>query len=218
MAFIDLLLDTIRFRDYFRRTGDQGASEDENHVRNQLLRFFGRPDLSLRQVAQGIHRLGLVLASLRSNEHSYAMAVVVALVLRTIDAKLYHRFCRGDVSDLEVVDSVFGRPGIKIPRRDFEGCLFEATIIQAGYELSDSYYQEDESYKSKLVQRYQDLTAATEGSDDPSHDVGRGHSMRVLELVGDVSMSAYKRIDIGFRHSVKRIELLSESLVDKSSE
>ena len=42
--------------------------------------------------------------------------------------------------------------------------------------------------------------------------------MQVLELVGDVSMSAHKRIDIGFRHSVKRIELLSEGLVDKSSE
>ena len=26
VAFIDMLLDTIRFRDYFRRTGDQGAS------------------------------------------------------------------------------------------------------------------------------------------------------------------------------------------------
>ena len=218
VAFIDMLLDTIRLRDYFRRTGDQGASDDENHVRNQLLRFFGRPDLSLRQVAQGMHRLGLVLASLRSNEHSYAMAVVVALVVRTIDAKLYHRFCRGDASDLEVVDSVFGRPGIKIPGRDFEGCLFEVTIIQAGYELSGSYYQDGESYSSKLVQRYRDLIAATEGSDDPSHDVERGHSMRVIELVGDVSMSAFKRTDIGFRHSVKRIELLSEGLVDKSSE
>lgn len=72
-------------------------------ARNMLQSFLGTPDLSLRRIAQAIHRLGLVLASLRSDRLSFPATTVGALILRTLDADLYRRFVRDEVSDLEVV-------------------------------------------------------------------------------------------------------------------
>jgi hypothetical protein len=63
---------------------------------------------------------------------------VVALTLRTVDRDLYSRFYRGEVTDMEVVDSVFGRTEAKSIQGRREGNVFEATVIGAGYELKGS--------------------------------------------------------------------------------
>ena len=60
-----------------------------------ILDYFSNSDLSLRRVAQAIHRMGLVLASLASSQRSYAMAAVVALILRSIDPEMYRKFSEG---------------------------------------------------------------------------------------------------------------------------
>ena len=81
--------------------------ESGEGLRRMLLMFFGASDLSLRTVAQAIHRLGLLYASLRSDQRDYALATTVALILRTLDPKLYDRFIRREVSDRDVVDAIF---------------------------------------------------------------------------------------------------------------
>ena len=113
-AFINAMLDAIQIDDYFGRTNDQSARRDFETVRDLLQGFFRSPDLSLRRIAQAIYRLGLVFASLRSDQRSFALTAVVALIVRTIDSDLYHRFVRGEVSDLEVMDKVFDRSGPKL--------------------------------------------------------------------------------------------------------
>ena len=110
-AFIAAMLDAIQINDYFTRTRDRFAASHASTVRAWLLGFFDEPDLSLRRIAQAIHRLGLVFASLRSDRTSLALVTVVALIIRTIDSDLYYRFVRGEVSDLDVSDMVFDRPG-----------------------------------------------------------------------------------------------------------
>ena len=60
------------------------------------------------------------------------MSAVVALILRTIDADLYHRFVRGAASDLKVVDRMFDHPEVTHLQREEAGLWFEATIIKAG--------------------------------------------------------------------------------------
>lgn len=87
-TFIDQTLDGVRISDYFERTTDQNARQEEEVVRNWLKRFFSSPDLNLRRVAKAIHHLGLVFASLRSDQRSFAMTAVTALVLRTVDPEL----------------------------------------------------------------------------------------------------------------------------------
>ena len=95
-AFTDALLDAIRINNYFDRTFDQNTLTDkeEEAVRNLLKGFFGAHDLSLRQVAQAIHRLGLVYASLHRKPRSFAITAAVLLIVRTIDQDRYDKFVR----------------------------------------------------------------------------------------------------------------------------
>lgn len=86
-TFIDRALDGVGISDYFERTKDQSAkrySEGEGLVRDWLKCFFGSPDLNLRRVAKAIHHLGLIFATLRSDQRSFAITAVTALVPCTI--------------------------------------------------------------------------------------------------------------------------------------
>ena len=126
--FIEASLKAIQLNDYFTRTKDREAGQGYETVKTLLVAFFDAPDLGLRRIAQAIHRLGLVFASLRSDQRSFTLAAVVALILRTVDSDLYHRFVRGEVSDLEVVDKMFNRPPEQEPlQQQHAGRLFEAT-------------------------------------------------------------------------------------------
>ena len=78
-AFINALLEATQINDYFGQMQDQ---IDAQVARDLLLGFFGMPTLSLRTIAQALHRLGLVLASLPSDGLAFALQAVVALILR----------------------------------------------------------------------------------------------------------------------------------------
>ena len=121
-AFIAAMLNAIQINDYFSRTRNQHNYADE--IRKILQHFFSAPDLSLRRIAQAIHRLGLVFASLRSDQQSLVPATIVALIVRTIDSDLYHRFVRGEIADIEVFDTVFARPSEKNSAKRVLGSLF----------------------------------------------------------------------------------------------
>lgn len=215
-AFIDDLLNKIDINDYFQRTEDREARRDAELTRNLLQRFFGAPDLSLRRIAQAIHRLGLVFASLRSDHRSFMMTALVALVLRTIDGEIYHRFRHGNASDLEVADAVFSRPEAVALRAEHEGCLFEAAVIVSAYEIMRPNRFKDSSVNTPLYRRYQSLANAEDRSptaDDPA----RVHAGQVLELTERLLHGIVRGRSIGFLHSARRIELLSNELVVNAS-
>ena len=67
IAFIDVALDAIRMDEYFTQTNDPEAENYAGIVQNFFQVFFRAPDLSLRRIAQAIHRLGLVFALLHHN-------------------------------------------------------------------------------------------------------------------------------------------------------
>ena len=216
-AFINALLDAIQIDNYFSRIDDRNAARDAQTVRNLLKDFFRSSDLDLRRVAQAIHRLGLVFASLRSDQWSFAITAVVALILRTIDADLYHRFHCGEVSDLDVVDKVFGLDGIKTLQREHEGCLFEAIIILGVQEQKIAQLWPSEAISSPLLQRYKELVDAEE-SDPASRDPDRNHAQNVTNIAQSFRNNFFRGPDtIGFWHSVQRLELLSPNLVDERS-
>ena len=212
-AFINTMLATISIDDYFERTKDERAKQDAETVRKLLQGFFHAPDLSLRRIAQAIHRLGLVFASLRSDDRSFALTAVVCLILRTIDSDLYHRFARGEVSDLDVVDKVFERPGTETLQQEHEGWLFEATIICGAQEEAFGRSMTSEPIHSPLLQRYKALVNS-EVSDNASHESKRKCAKEVHEMIKYLRQYLYKG-EIGFRYSVQRIELLSSSLLNE---
>ena len=214
--FIGAMLQAIRIEDYFERTKDPDAQNDYEPVRNLLQAFFSSPDLSLRRIAQAIYRLGLVFASLRRDQRSFFLTAVVALIVRTIDLDLYHRFVRGAASDLEVVDTVFGRPGTKALQRKHEGCLFEATIIVSAQEKTLAQLTPSEPNSSLLLQRHQKIVATKE-PENASTDPDREYANSVIGMVERFRKSYFFRSSgIGFRYSVQRLELLSASLVGEA--
>lgn len=213
--FIEETLRAIQLNDYFTRTKDPEAGHGYETGKRLLLAFFDAPDLSLRRIAQAIHRLGLVFASLRSDQRSFTLAAAVALILRTVDSDLYHRFVRGEVSDLEVVDKMFNRPGARTLQQQHAGHLFEATIIVAAQERVADRPIGFDVVESPLLRRYQELVD-TDKSDDASPSPECEHADRVIKLVQDFRQaSSFSTGVSGFRYSVERIELLSTGLIDE---
>ena len=200
-AFIAAMLDAIQINDYFIRTKDRSAVAHDSTVRAWLLGFFGAPDLSLRRVAQAIHRLGLVFASLRSDRISLASATVVALIVRTIDSDLYHRFVRGEVSDLDVSDMVFDRPGGRALQEKY-GDYFEMILIRSRMEITSSS-------SSELWQKYKGIVDAEE-SDRVSGDLDQDYANQVIELLRNSSLTG-----VGFKAAAQRLELLSPDLIEE---
>ena len=215
--FIEASLEAIRLNDYFTRTKDPEAGQGYETVNTLLVAFFDAPDLSLRRIAQAIHRLGLVFASLRSDQRSFTLAAVVAMILRTVDSDLYHRFVRGEVSDLEVVDKMFNRPGARTLQQQHAGRLFEATIVVATQERVSDRPIGFDVVESPLLRRYQELVD-TDKSDDASPSPECKHADRVIRLVQDFRQASNFRTGVfRFRYSVERIELLSTDLIDEQA-
>ena len=213
--FIDALLNGIEIDHYFKRTSDPRAkvNREAAHVRDLLKGFFGAHDLSLRQIAQAIHRLGLVYASLPSNHRSFAVMATVLLIVRTIDQNLYHKFKNMQISDLEVVNNVFDHPGMKTLRHTAEGCFFEAMIVLAHEEERFARPRTALVSKSLLLEQYEKRVSAeklADGSRDPEYLHARTVSAKVKNLTEFAEMQW-----LGFKPSVQRLELLSSDLVEE---
>ena len=203
-AFIDAMLNAVQIKEHLDRW------QDNDRFRKLLKSFFRASDLSLRQIQQAIHRLGLVLALLRGGlQELLAEMTGVALILRTIDQDLYHRFVGGEVSDLDVVDAVFSSTRAKTLQREYESCLFEAAIIAAAWELTTPESNAVESITTPLLRRYRDLVA-----DNASHDPERKRAEEIIKIVEHFEekydFGVHFKRSVGFKWSVQQIELLSQ--------
>ena len=215
-AFIDEALEAVGISEFFNRTLDSNAKNDreEAFVRDCLKGFFGSPDFDLRQIRKAIHHFGLVFASLPSNVRSFAISAVVALILRTVDQELYLRFVRGDATDLEVVERVFkSNLGLRKVREEYTGIVFEVIVILAAHEILSNY---GKPIESPLLEKYRQLVD-TKGGDPASMK----HAESVIERFDRIgrrtsAMFASAGSRFGFQHTVKRLELLSPSLIDET--
>ena len=180
-----------------------------------LFLFFGASDLSLRTVSQAIHRLGLLYASLRRDQVDHGVATTVALIIRTINPKLYDRFVAGEVSDGEVIDAIFDRPGLKTLRFDDAAVWFEAAVILAGLEAKKlppdimhsplwSRYGNSDSTERELLEEEDSGAVAWLAETE--------HAEKVSDFVE--GMIRHGRRVIGFGDAVRRLELLSATLID----
>lgn len=207
-AFINEMLSAIQIDDYFKRTEDGEVHNDIKTIRKWLQHFLGAHDISLRTIAQSIYRLGLVFDSLGSDQRSFMRAAVVALILRTIDANLYHRFVRGEISDIDVVKKVFDRPEVGSIQLDHESYPYEATfevmVIMAARELSNSR-------GSPLYDKYQSMV-----KDEATDEAGLKHAKFIIKLIKGFEYSIYTGSrEIGFKKSAERLELLSSDLLSR---
>ena len=205
--FINALLNAIPIDQFFTRKHMLGRESQLENDASKLLRIFlSKSDLSLRIIAQAIHRLGLMLASLRSDRPSFVIMVVVVLILRMVDSDLLHQFVRGEVSDEGIADALSNQPWTKMLHQTDEWGLLMAAIIAAAHEIG---------MQSALSQRYRDL-ANERTSDNTTPDQAQQHAKNVIRTAQDLCQGYGSRI--GFLQSVQRLELLSLDLVDEETQ
>lgn len=225
--FVDAMLDSMQIDAHVQRTRDREARGEEQNVRKLLTCFLSAFDIGLREIAQTIHRLGLVFASLRTDQRWFFTTMAVALILRTLDSNLYHRFARGEASDLEVVDRVFERVGGQNLRRTQEGRIFESTIIAAVMDMTDDDYL-DKSFTTPLVERYRKIVKqrheqesernSSEKTGNRPRDSEYEHASGIVARVdAAVRRKTFNEASVGFLYSVQRIELLSKGLMEETS-
>ena len=221
-AFINSLLSAIQINEYFNRTKDSQIKRLVDPAGTLFQEFSKAFDLSLRQIQQAVHRLGLVFASLPDNQFSFFLSAMGALVLRTLNSQLYQDFVAGKVSDLEVVDKLFDSHKRKRLQQTSQGCLFEGILIMAHREL---HPPDNNSPRTPLEDRYYEKRAALEDefNEDPAKQPAKEHWNIVLDMVDSLSADAarysqFSRSDIGFMISVKRLELVTGEMINKGSE
>ena len=212
-AFIQTRLEQIKLPEYFDRTRDLEARSELGVVGDTLLSFFGSEKVSLRNVSQALHRLGLVFASLRSDQKSFVIAAAVALILRTVDSELYHKFIHGEISDKEVVDSVYKQLGAK--NLTTGKILFETVIILGPKEKSILSSPHDREFDSPLLNNYKERLAKLEKSDNASDTSARDHMEQVLRYVGHMKESILRLNKLGWQDSIDRLELVASGLMDE---
>ena len=214
-AFIDSMIEAVNIGEYFRRTHDKNA--DVNILPFLMQAFFGDPGLNLRTIAQAIHRLGLVFASLRSDQWSFIPMAVVLLIIRTIDSDLYYKFIRGEITDSEAVKTVFDRPGVKDLQWKREGSLFEAVVILGAQERDNKSFLN--TIQSPLYKKHEDFYKKHEDLADAepkNPDYERAYN--VLLWVENLRKPYIQGNTLGFKESVQRLELLTSFLIDEHTE
>lgn len=245
-AFIDAHLQATGITDYFGQAPENPSyvylvyfakeverKERGDKLRKMLLTIFGGSTLSLRTIGQAIHRLGLLYASLGSQQQDLAITTTVALVFRTVDPENYHRFNRGVATDLEVVNAFFEQLGQNDLRYGEWGGVFEVTIILAGLEDVMADMNRSEVYNSSLSSpgpihtplldwyrnKQQTVSKDTENG-------GKGyaearlpeykHAEQVFNRVKQAIVEGQEQI--GYRQAVQRLELLSTTLFGQQSD
>ncbi len=211
--FIASLIQSTPIASYFEKIEDVQVKRSKQEQVQELLKdFFGAPTLSLRQIARAVHHLGLVFASLRSDERSFETVATVALILRTFVPDLYYRFCHGEISDFTLIEAVFDRPGIGALRRRSACAFFEATIVAAAFELSGMHELAWSPRLSKLWDKYKKTIEAGDSGDDAS----RNEVSYASKVIGHLDILRERFANygtVGFRCSVERIELLLPGLI-----
>ena len=213
--FIQATLKMTQVTSFFDvSTGSTIGNRNEAEVLQSLLvKFFASSDISLRKIAQAMHRLGLVFASLSKNKPGFGPAAAVAVILRTIDVDLYHRFSRGEATDSDVVDSVFSHPDRTALRQNhWSTVMFEGVIMAAAREIAfeePGRARSNQLYTTPLETRYKDLR--DNGGPD---NADQRHAGEVLRWCDGMSQRSAP-YGIGFLDSVHRLELLSPDLTDE---
>lgn len=195
-------------------TQDSNRQQDVSKVivKDLAEAFFQMPTVSLRQVRQAFHRLGLVFGSLDENELPLASLAVPALIFRTLDADLYHRFRRHEISDKEAVDGLYKRMGGPPPLMRLGRIWFEAALTAGWCEIerkaAGASSPADILEESPLHKHYAQQGG---GNPDPStFTPERKHAQAVLQQIRNYCSGSAGAYNFFFTHAAERIELFSQ--------
>ena len=213
--YIRATLDSVGFDSYFERTQDRDAIANSLQIRNMISSFFDTSQLSVRTIAQALHRLGLLYASLRSDRRMFGLAAVVALIIRTVDIGLYHKMIQGQVTDANVADAIFSQIGKEKLRGEHIASLFEGVVIHGVREISNELYGKASGIETPLLDRYTKIKEEQQGTGRPSSELIHAHD--VVSIAEAFASSFPYDKSLGFLYAVRRLELLSGDLIEEDT-
>ena len=207
--FIGTALQATSINTYLERATSSYPYPYHPPIRDLFEAFYGVPGLSIRTIAQAIHRLGLVLASERTYRPLFVVSTAVAQITRSIDPKMYHRFIRGEIDDSELVDTICDRAEYA----DLSWRIrahYDAVIIAAAWELSYAYYPTDSVPGSPLLGRYLQIIEQQPQQERPTTE---GRLARDVVSLVDVFLGrSVEGSRLRFADAVRRLELLSTEI------
>ena len=208
--YIQTALEVNAINSYFQNNIVQQRYSYHPPIQQLLEAFYGVPALSIRTIAQSIHRLGLVLASEQTYRPMFILSAVVALIMRTMDPELYQQFIKAEVDDTRIVDAIYENPEYRVV--DWRSkAHFDAAIIVAAWEIRHSYSPIDGITGSPLLDRYSFAIELSAQEDRPLTEDER-RAKEVIELVNVFSGNSFDGARLRFMGAVQRLELLSAEI------
>ena len=210
VRFVDDLIKRTQIDTYFQRTRD---TQDKSTYAEMLQCVFAAHRLSIRTIAQAMHRLGLVLASVPDNHRTLMGTSVLALLLRTIDERLYDQFTRHEADAEECVEALFGSLAEE-ERYTPPFAWLEALTIAISADSTDLSSYTGSPVDMSLVGRYLALRETPPDADRMSV-LRIKHAENVL-LYFERRSALFLRPDEvrnELRSAVRRIELLSPEFI-----
>ena len=168
-----------------------------SQVKELLTTFFNYSELNLRQIQQSIYRLGLTFKSLRKTSPAFVMPAVTATLLRAINENLYYKFYYNQITDLDLMNNLFGNFTNKREIKHIEE--FEAAIIKGYCEISKKDSLLEEKYK-EIINNNESTQAGEE----------RDYAQKLLYILEKIRRATGEMPY--FTESCERIELLSKQL------
>ena len=202
-AFVASIMDSCDIAGSLRNNVTRDSPRNLDDTQAMIQEFLGSSELSIREIAQSIHHLALVMVSLNPNQYPLLQITVILLTLRSIDRNLYNRFTRGEATDAEVVDNLFNRPGLRGLSGSRKGSYIEAHIIRAYQEISKER-RDAKDDTTPLLMKYQENMV---GSETVTHEEQQ-YAKGVIDRYAGVEWPdgrVYSTVVIG------RIELFAKS-------
>ena len=228
-SFINDLMKRTGIDTFFDQTSGSWANSEDRQLFGKILStLLVRSPLTLRQISQAIHHLGLVFTSLGTRHHAYALPSAMAIILKYTIPETYNQLRHGNISDSDVVDHLFtalGIPNGSIRIRDEHSQTYaaaEAIIAACAVEASDRTHQMSLQYgpaarerrdywSSPLITKYKykdDISTKDAKSLDYCN-----HFHVVISTFRQRSSLPFP---VGFLIAAERLELLSSSLLPLS--
>ena len=161
-----------------------------------LMAFFSASRFTLRDIEQAVHRFKLVLDTVSDTRHTIVGMTLVALILRTLNEDLYHRFAQGEVLDIELADNIFGIPSITGLRWTDQGIWLQTGIWLAHKELMRS--DKTTPLEGKIRQR---IDGEKDEKIKEALQHAQSHATQVLQdmyVETPIFRSAYRHVELSF--------------------
>ena len=220
-TFMTQLMNQTGLHQFFDDYNAQSWGKPDD-TRRLLKSFLSSPTLSIRQIQQALYHLGLVLASLDSRTEISYGAIAALVILKTIDPVTYRRFVQSDMTDKDVLDTLFNLPGFNNTRSTIDGALLEALLVIGYGEFAmtqgkdpmlgtQSRFHHYCHIIDSLPNSYHGITDFKDVSPTPTpHE---REVLRHLQTYSNLLQAVRNKRHVGFNLTTQRLELFSDDLI-----